>query len=303
MTTDHEAEHEKNSAAGSSVIAAVALTIIKIVVGILTGSLGILAEAAHSALDLAAALMTFFAVRLAGKPADQGHLYGHGKIENLSALFEALLLLITCIWIIYEAVERLFFKSVEIEVSIWSFVVMIISIIVNMSRTKLLYRVAKKYNSQALEADALHFKTDIWSSYVVILGLVFVMVGRWVPEWKFLDKADAIAALGVAAIVIYVSIELGIRTIQALLDFAPPELVNKITSTVEVIPGVINCHQVRLRYSGPHLFADIHILVDGNQTLETAHSTTENVETKIREIAPGADITVHAEPYSDHETE
>lgn len=187
--------HEKKSAALTSVIAAVGLTVLKIIVGLSTGSLGILAEAAHSGLDLMAAMMTYLAVRFAEKPADRNHLYGHGKAENLSALFETLLLLATCVWIIYEATHRLLYHSIDLEVNFLSFGVMAISIVVDVSRSRVLYRAARKYNSQALEADALHFSTDIWSSAVVIVGLFCVKLGEWVPGLAFLHKADAVAAI------------------------------------------------------------------------------------------------------------
>ncbi len=290
------AEREKKQAAMSSVIAAAGLTSLKIVVGVVTGSLGILAEAAHSGLDLVAALVTFLAVRTSGKPADKEHLYGHGKVENVSALFETLLLLMTCAWIVYEAIQRIFFRAVEMEISIWAFIVMGISIIVDINRSRMLYKAARKHNSQALEADALHFRTDIWSSSVVILGLIGVKIGEWVPKLGFLHKADAVAALGVALIVIYVSIELGIRTVQALLDVALPGMAEKITTTVEAIPEVMNCHNVRLRHSGPYVFADLHVLVDGNLSLQEAHAVTEVIVDAIHEIVPNADVTVHPEP-------
>ncbi len=289
---------EKSAAALGSVIAAVGLTGFKIIVGLATGSLGILAEAAHSALDLVAALVTFLAVRLSGKPADEEHPYGHGKIENLSALFETLLLLATCGWIIYEAVVRLFFKPMEIEVSIWAFVVMATSIIVDYSRSQSLYRAARKYNSQALEADALHFSTDIWSSSVVILGLGCVLLARKFPALAFLKQADTLAALVVAFIVIYVSYQLGARTIHGLLDTAPKGLAERIIDAVEQLPGVVDVHNLRIRSSGPHQFVDAHILVDGGIALYDAHAITEAVEERIRQISPGADVTVHPEPVS-----
>jgi cation diffusion facilitator family transporter len=291
-----EAHKEKNHAALTSVIAAVGLTTFKIVVGLLTNSLGILAEAAHSALDLVAALVTFFAVRISGKPADPEHNYGHGKIENLSALFETLLLLATCVWIIYEAIQRLFFRTAEVELSIWAFIVMATSIVIDWGRSRVLYRAARKHNSQALEADALHFSTDIWSSSVVILGLVCVWLASKFSALAWLHSADAVAALGVALIVIYVSIELGMRTIQGLLDTAPKGLAAKIDAAVAALPGIVNCHHTRLRQSGPNLFVDVHILVDGNLTLAEAHELTERVEQAIQQIAPGADVTVHPEP-------
>ena len=292
-------EREKQSAALNSVLAAVGLTATKVVVGILSGSLGILAEAAHSGLDLVAAVMTFLAVKFASEPPDPSHLYGHGKVESLSALFETLLLLITCGWIIYEGVHRLFFKAVEVEVTVWSFAVMGFSILVDISRSRMLYRVARKYNSQALEADALHFGTDIWSSGVVILGLLCVSLSQWNPSLGFLHEADAVAALVVALIVVYVSLQLGQRTVQALLDAAPLGLEAKIKDAVEAIPGVRDCHNLRLRYSGPRLFVDAHILVDGSQTLVNAHSLADQVEERIQQIVPDADVTVHPEPFLD----
>ena len=288
--------HEKRSAALSSVIAAVGLTGFKIIVGFSTGSLGILAEAAHSGLDLMAAVMTFLAVRISGKPADRNHLYGHGKVENLSALFETLLLLITCFWIIYEATHRLLYHSADLKVTYWSFTVMITSILVDISRSRILYRAARKYNSQALEADALHFSTDIWSSGVVILGLFLVKLSEWVPSLTFLRQADSVAAIMVGLIVVYISIKLGIRTIQALLDVAPSGIEEKIISAVEVLPGITDCHNVRVRYSGPQLFVDIHVLIDGSLTLIEAHDLTEEIERVIQKLIPNADVTVHPEP-------
>ena len=288
--------HEKMWAAVSSVIAAVGLTGFKIIVGLTTGSLGILAEAAHSGLDLMAAVMTFLAVRISGKPADRNHLYGHGKAENLSALFETLLLLVTCFWIIYEATHRLLFHAVVLKITFWSFAVMITSIVVDVSRSRVLYRAARKYNSQALEADALHFSTDIWSSGVVILGLVCVKISEWVPGLAFLHPADSAAAIVVGLIVVYISVRLGIRTIQALLDVAPSGIERKIISAVKVLPGVTDCHNVRVRYSGPQLFVDIHVLVDGDQTLKEAHNLTEEIERTIQKLIPNADVTVHPEP-------
>ena len=287
---------EKRSAALGSLLAAVGLTSMKIVVGLLTGSLGILAEAAHSGLDLVAAAMTYIAVRISGKPADRTHLYGHGKVENLSALLETLLLFITCGWIIYEATHRLFFHKVEVEVTFWSFAVMTTSIAIDVSRSRVLSRIAKKYNSQALEADALHFETDVWSSAVVIVGLAFVKLGEWAPPLGWLRNADAVAALGVSALVIWVCWRLGTRTVDALVDSAPAGLEERILAAVSAVPGVQNCHNIRARYSGPRLFIDLHVLVDGQQTLFQAHALTETIEGAIQQIVPDADVTVHPEP-------
>ncbi len=288
---------EKKSAALTSVIAAIGLTGFKAVVGLSTGSLGILAEAAHSGLDLMAAVMTFLAVRISGKPADRTHRYGHGKVENLSALFETALLLLTCLWILYEAGHRLLYHTAHLRVTFWSFAVMATSIVVDLSRSRVLYKAARKYNSQALEADALHFSTDIWSSAVVIVGLLCVKISEWVPRVAFLHSADSVAAIMVGLIVVYISVQLGMRTIQALLDVAPSGMEDKIIAAVECLPGVVDCHNVRLRYSGPQLFVDIHILVDGEQTLKQAHDLTEEIEHAIEQFLPDVDVTIHPEPH------
>jgi len=290
------AQREKSRAASSSVLAAVGLTGMKLVVGLLTGSLGILAEASHSGLDLVAAIITWMAVRVSGRPADEEHLYGHGKVENLSALFETLLLLATCVWIIHEAIQRLFFRPVHVEATVWAFVVMFISIVVDVSRSRLLYRTARKYDSQALEADALHFRTDVWSSAVVILGLGCVLVADRVPGLAFLHKADSLAAVGVAGIVVWISAQLGLRAVRPLLDTAPKGLREEIICAVESLPEVIDCHHVRVRSAGAHVFVDVHVLVDGKQSLEEAHRLTEEIENVIERVAPRADVTVHPEP-------
>ena len=295
-----QADREKRGAALSSVVAAIFLTLMKLVVGILTGSLGIMAEALHSGLDLVAAAVTLFAVRVSGRPADREHPYGHGKIENLSALFEVLLLLATCVWIIYEAIQRLFFKSVEVEVTFWAFAVMIIAIVVDASRSRLLYRVAKKYNSQALEADALHFSTDIWSSSVVIVGLVLVKLSG-VLGVPWLAKADAVAAMGVAGIVVWVSVQLGQRTVTALLDGVPASLRDDVVYAARV-PGVVEVTRVRVRRSGPETFADIRLAVQRDASFERTQDIAAAAEAAVGRVLPGADVVVEVEPVrADHE--
>ncbi len=292
-----DARREKRNAALSSVFAAVLLTLLKLVVGILSGSLGILAEAAHSGLDLVAALVTFFAVRFSDRPPDAEHRYGHGKIENLSALVETLLLLVTCVWIIYEAIQRLFFKSVEIEASFWAFGVIVVSIIVDVSRSRLLYRVARKHNSQALEADALHFSTDIWSSSVVLVGLGLVWLsGRLGPAWAWLVHADAVAALVVAGIVIYVSLQLGHRAVSVLLDAAPPGSIERVAAEARQVPGVQAVGPVRVRQAGASTFADLTVAVERSASLEEAHEIATEVEARVSRLLYPGDVVVHVDP-------
>jgi len=292
----HSPEQEKKAAALNSVLAASFLTAMKVVVGLACGSLGVLAEAAHSGLDLAAALVTLFAVRASSKPADAQHQYGHGKIENLSALFETLLLLATCVWIIKEAVHRLAGGAGPVDASGWAFAVIVISIAVDVSRSRMLKRVALKHNSQALEADALHFSTDIWSSCVVLMGLGCVKIAAMSPSVRWLEKADSIAALGVAGIVAWISARLGMQTINELIDRAPEELPDRVTVAVESVEGVKGCHAVRVRRSGPKVFVDAHVEFEGTISLNEAHRLTDLVEEAVGKVIPEADVTVHPEP-------
>jgi cation diffusion facilitator family transporter len=302
---DHDAHHghglhgvmggEKNRVALVSVLAALLLTGTKIAVGVWTGSLGILAEALHSGLDLAAALVTLWAVRVSSRPADVEHSYGHGKIENLSALFETLLLLGTSAWIIKEGVERLFFRAqVHVDANLWSFVVVILSIAVDYSRSRALMRIAKKYESQALEADALHFATDIWSSLVVLFGLLGVLVAHQL-DVAWLAKADAVAALGVALVVVLVSVRLGKKTIDDLLDTVPADMAARITGAAKV-EGVREVRHVRVRRSGPEIFVDLALVVDRSESLQRSHDIACTAESAIKGEFPRADIVVHVEP-------
>ena len=293
-------ELEKRKVALASVLAAVGLTGTKAAVGFMTGSLGILSEAAHSGLDLIAAAVTYFAVRASGKPADPEHTYGHGKIENLSALIETALLLLTCVWIIREAAQRLFFEARAIEVNAWSFGVILLSIAVDYTRSRALMAAARKYSSQALEADALHFSTDIWSSAVVLFGLACVALA---PRLGFpwLVHADALAALGVAGIVVRVSLRLGRKTVDDLLDAVPPGLRDTLVRAARV-PGVKSVKAVRVRRSGPELFADITVQIARDAAFEAAHDIADSIESSVRLVAPGADVVVHTEPIHERET-
>lgn len=293
-----KADREKRNAAAISVMVAVVLTSIKLIVGMSTHSMGILAEAAHSGLDLVAAVVTLIAVRISDRPADESHLYGHGKVESFSAFIETMLLFVTCAWIIYEAIHRLLSSSVEIEPTFWAFGVVLLSIFFDVNRSRLLYRVARKHSSQALEADALHFSTDIWSSTVVLAGLALVWAGRHIlPQYSSIfQRADSVAALGVAVIVFFVSYKLGRRTIDVLLDRAPEGLKDQITLAAGGIEGVVDTGQVRLRRSGARIFVDMIIDVDRTLSFERTHGIAETVEDVIREIIPGADVVIHTDP-------
>ncbi|HZQ25996.1 MAG TPA: cation-efflux pump [Terriglobales bacterium] len=286
---------EKRSVAGNSVLAAMGITVFKIVVGLSTGSLGILSEAAHSGLDLVAAIVTFFSVRVSDKPADADHQYGHGKVENFSAFIETGLLLLTCVWIIYEALRRLFYHHVEIEPSIAAFVVLFLSMGVDFWRSRALGRIAEKYDSQALEADALHFSTDIWSTAVVILGLLLVQLGhRYNVGW--LRSADPIAALFVAGVVIWVSWRLARKTIDALLDAAPAGVRSRILDAISNVDGVLEVDRVRIRRAGNRYFADVSVGLDRNVTFQRSEQVSDSVTHRVHGILPDADVMVHSVP-------
>jgi cation diffusion facilitator family transporter len=286
---------EKRNAAGNSVLAAIVITVLKMVVGFSTGSLGILSEAAHSGLDLIASLLTFFSVGVSDKPADADHQYGHGKIENFSAFVETGLLLLTCAWIVYEAATRLFFRHIDIEPSPAAFAVMLFSMGIDWWRSRALGRIANKYESQALEADALHFSTDIWSAGVVILGLVLVLLGRaYHLEW--LRDADPIAALFVAGVVVSVSWRLARRTVDALLDAAPPGVRSQIYDAVSHVDGVLEVDRVRIRRAGNRYFADLAVGLARTVTFQRSGQLAAAVTESVRRILPNADVTVQPLP-------
>ncbi len=291
------AAREKTMVALGSLLAAAMLTFLKLVVGISTGSLGILSEAAHSLLDLVAASVTLWAVRMSARPADRHHTYGYGKFENLSALFETILLLVTCVWIVYEAVMRLSGRhAAEVELSVWAFLVVALSIVVDFSRSRALLRVAKKYKSQALEADALHFSTDIWSSAVVLLGLVSVLAAQRFGMAQLATSADAVAALAVAAIVVWVSLRLGKKSVDDLLDRIPDDLQDRVAEAAGRVKGVEQVTKVRIRRSGAEVFADVTLSVGQALTFEQAHEVADRAAEAVRSVAPDADVVVHAEP-------
>lgn len=286
---------EKRQVAANSVLAAVAITALKAIVGITTGSLGILSEAMHSALDLVAAVITLFSVRVSDRPADAGHHYGHGKFENFSAFVETGLLALTCIWIVYEAVRRLIFRSVEVEPSVAAFLVMAFSMAADIWRSRALKRVADKYGSQALEADALHFSTDIWSSGAVILGLAVVAAGRSM-HMPILQVADPIAALFVAGIVMTVTYRLGRETVDALVDAAPAGVYERVVEAVDAVPGVLKIENIRLRRAGNRAFVDVHVAFARTMSFERSEAFSKSVVDAVRGAVENAEVTVRAVP-------
>ncbi len=262
----------------------------KLVVGIMTGSIGIISEAAHSGLDFGAAALTLFAVKMSDKPADSKHHYGHAKVESVSALIETGLLVITSIWIIYAATERMLAGTTEVTVTWYAIAIMVISIIVDFSRSRALRRVAKETNSQALEADALHFSSDILSSAVVLAGLVFV---SWGIAW-----ADAVAGIAVALLVGYAAFSLGKKTIDVLIDAAPEGIAEKIEEIASTIEGVIKVDKLRVKPTGPQIFIEMAVCVNRTLSVEKVQAISSNIEQKMREEFPVGDITINCRPIA-----
>jgi len=285
---------EKKRAALLSVGSAVVLLSLKTFLVVRTGSLGVLSEALHSGLDFLAAIITYLSVRMSDQPADEGHPYGHGKFENFSAFVETALLLITAVFIIYEGIDRLFFHHVHIQPSVVALLILLVALSIDITRAKALGHVARKYHSEAIEADALHFSTDVWSTIVVIAGIGLVWAGEtWHVPW--LVYADSIAGLAVAGVILWVGARLGRRTLDALVDAAPEGLRQEIARAVARMEGVLDVDRVRVRRAGNRHFVDATVSVARTTSLEQVHELSDAIEKRIGEIVP-SDVMVHAEP-------
>ncbi len=290
----HAAIQEKKRAALLSIGSATLLLCLKTFLVWRTSSLGVLSEALHSGLDLVAAVITFLSVRVSDQPADARHPYGHGKYENFSAFLETGLLVVTAFYIIYEAFYRLFFHSVHIQPGFTAILILCAALAIDLTRARALNKVANKHISEALEADALHFSTDVWSTIVVIFGVALVWAGNtWDLPW--LAYADSLAALAVAGVILWLSSQLGRRTLDALLDAAPEGLQNEIIDAIGRMDGVLHVERVRVRRSGNRHFVDATVSVPRSANLERVHALTDAIEQRVSEIVP-ADVVVHTEP-------
>ncbi len=287
-------EREKRLAALASIGTAIVLVALKIFLVIRTASLGVLSEALHSSLDLVAAVVTYLTVRVSARPPDADHPYGHEKVESFSAFVQTGLLLLTALYIIFEAMERLFFAAHPIRPSLIAIALLAVMVALDLLRSRALSRVAAKFSSDALEADALHFSTDVWSTTVVLAGIAAVWVGdRFSMPW--LRYTDPLAALIVAAVILRVGSRLGKRTLDALLDVSPPALRERIHEAVDSTEGVVRTERVRMRRAGARYFGDVTIGVPRGASLEQAHATSDAVELRIAQIIP-SDVVVHMEP-------
>jgi cation diffusion facilitator family transporter len=284
-------QQQKEQVALTSIAASAALTIAKGLVGFFTGSLAILSEAGHSLIDLGATVMTYAAVRISGKPADAEHQYGHGKFESVSALGETALLFLLSGVVIWEAIKRLTeHEQHTVIANAWAFGVIAVSVAVDFFRSRALSRTAIQTQSQALEADALHFSSDLWASLAVLVGLGGVRFGVW---W-----ADSVAALVVAVLVCFAGWRLGRRTIDTLTDVAPQGAAEKITAAAAKISGVVAVEQVRARAVGETTFIDLTVAVSRTLPLDRVTAIKDAVAAAIRQRVRGAEPTVTIDPVA-----
>jgi cation diffusion facilitator family transporter len=274
-----------------SVFAAGGLALLKLVTGLISGSLGLLSEALHSGTDLVAALLTFFAVGVSGRPADRHHAYGHGKAENLAALAEAAFLALLSLVVAYAAIRR-FGDPPELELAWWVFAVIGVVIVVDATRMLLSFRAARRYGSAALQSNAIHFGSDLAGSTAVLVGLLFAREGH--PE------GDAVAALFVAALVILAAVRLMRGNVDVLMDSVPDEAEAAARAAISELPGV-ELRRLRMRQAGNRQFADVVIGVPGGAAVGQGHAAADAVEEAVQHALPRSDVVVHVEPGDEAE--
>jgi cation diffusion facilitator family transporter len=294
--TGHSAA--KRRVALQSVLAAGTMTLLKLAAGLFSGSLGVLSDAAHSALDLAGAALTFFSVRVSDKPADEGHPYGHGKFENLSSFGEASLMVISCAWIIWEAMQRIIQHTVEIHHSFWPVLVLLTSIAVDLWRSRQLRAVAERTGSPALATDAFHFASDIWATLAVLLGLGASWLGVALHiDW--LRYADPCAAIFVSLMILRITARLTRETVAVLMDEAPAQTRQRVVHEVEQVGGVLAVEQARVRRSGPSYFADLTLALPSRYTFEHTGELVREATAAVQRALPQADVVIHTVPRQD----
>ncbi|MEI9968748.1 MAG: cation diffusion facilitator family transporter [Terracidiphilus sp.] len=286
---------EKQRVARHSMAAAAVMTLLKIGAGVLSGSLGVLSDAAHSGLDLVGAALTYFSVHVSDKPADEDHTYGHGKIENLSAFSEAGLMALSCAWIIWEAVRRIFYHAVEVHHSLWPVLVLATSIAVDIWRSRQLRAVAVRTGSPALATDAFHFASDIWATAAVLVGLGAVWVGERF-QIAALRYADPVAALVVSLMILRMTVRLGHEAVAALVDEIPAETRRRLVREVECVDGVLAVERARVRRAGAGYFADVTLALPRRYTFEHTGELVEAATAAVQRALPGADVVIHTIP-------
>lgn len=279
---------KKLSIATSSMYAAIFIVLIKFLATYLSGSLGVLSELFHSSTDLIATIATIISVKYSSKPPDEMHNYGHEKIESFSALFQVIILIGMCAYLIYESIDRII-NHVPVHISIFTFSVILLCIFIDISRSRALMKVARETKSQALEADSLHFASDVWSSVVVLIGMIFTY-------FNLTPLADPLSAIIVSILIIVATFRLTKRAFDALMDRVPPGLREKICKEIKSMDGVEGIKNFRLRSSGSRIFIDMVILIARTKMFSATHEIMDSVERRIKELAPDADIVIHSEP-------
>lgn len=270
-----------------SVVAAIFLVALKLITGLISGSLALVAEAAHSGTDLVAALLTLFAVRVAAQPADSEHHYGHGKAEHLAALGESTFLMLVSGFLGWQAIERLVAEEAHhVETTWWMFVVLAIVIVIDAGRTIASWRAAQRHNSAALASNALHFASDLAGTSAVVIGLVFVALGE--------PRADAIAAIVVAVVVLAAAFRLARQSVDVLMDRASGEAEAAILHALEGQP--VEVRRVRIRTAAGRSYADLVVAISADAGIVQAHTVSDDIEAAVRTELPGADVVVHVEP-------
>lgn len=292
-TSGHAAE--KRRVALNSMLAAAVMTVLKLAAGLLSGSLGVLSDAAHSGLDLVGAALTFFSVRVSDKPADEDHTYGHGKIENLSSFGEAGLMAISCAWIIEEALQRIARHTVELHHSVWPVMVVVCSIGVDYWRSRQLRIVAQRTGSPALATDAFHFASDIWASAAVLLGLGTSWAGSLL-HIGWMGYADPLAAIVVSMMILRMTVHLTRETVNVLMDHIPAETRQQVIREVQQVKGVLAVEQARVRRAGPDYFADLTLALPRNYTFEHTGELVRAATEAVHRALPKADVVIHTVP-------
>ncbi|MCU0576950.1 MAG: cation diffusion facilitator family transporter [Desulfobacterota bacterium] len=292
-----QAEKEKIAVARLSVISNSVLILAKIAVGTLTGSVSIISEAAHSAVDLLASVIAFFSVKNSGKPADRDHPFGHGKIENISGTVEAILIFMAAGWIIFEAMKR-FSHPRPVEALGWGVGVMLFSCVVNIVVSRLLFTVGERTDSVALKADAWHLRTDVYTSAGVMVGLLVIVIGEKALPGKHFHWVDPLAAIVVAVLIVHAAWKLTIQSARDLLDTTLPDaerdMIRELIASKR--PEIHGFHKLRTRKSGHIRFIEFHMIVDPGMSVEQSHRITDELAGMIYDRLPYSMVTIHVEP-------
>jgi cation diffusion facilitator family transporter len=286
---------QKRRVALHSMQAAAVMTLLKLAAGLISGSLGVLSDAAHSGLDLVCAALTFYSVQMSDKPADEHHTYGHGKFENFSSFGEVLLMALSSAWIIWEAIRRILHGSTELHHSVWPVAVVLTSIGVDFWRSRQLGKVARRTGSSALATDAFHFASDIWSSLAVLAGLCASWAGAHYGLGK-LRYADPLAAVVVSLLILYLAVRLGSEAVSVLLDEIPAETRQRILSEVKRVPGVLAVERARVRRAGAAYFADLTLALPRRYTFVHTEDLVRAATAAVHRVLPQADVVIHTVP-------